>query len=176
MLEESGEGDSREFRFGTVQGVPMQSPAQWIKLVASILLVAAILLPLSRCAQEAPPKVAGPSQAAPSAPDHPKTYRYYYAWTDLHSTQPWGWLFLLVFFWPAAFLAHERFGRSDGAKNVLLWMEPPLALASGYAIYLRTFLRELWVGGYLAYVGLALILVASVGQLWVRVRSWRSKE
>jgi hypothetical protein len=156
----------------------MQSPFQWIKLAASILLVAAFLLPLSRCAREAPliETADGAVRAAPATPGQPKVYSYYYAWTDLHPTQPWGWLFLLVFFWPAAFLAHERFGRSDRAKRVFLWMEPPLALASGYAVYMRTFLRELWVGGYLAYIGLVLILLASVGQLWARVRAWRSKE
>jgi len=149
----------------------MQSPAQWIKLVASILLVMAFLLPLSRCAQEAPLKGDGAFRAAPPAADQPKAYRYYYSWTDLDSTQPWGWFFLLVFFWPAVFLAYERFGRGDGAKRVILWMEPALALACGYWLYLRTFLRELWVGGYMAYLGFALILVASVGQIWAQVRS-----
>jgi hypothetical protein len=149
----------------------MHSPAQWIKLVASLLLVVAFLLPISRCAQEAPRRGDGAFRAAAAAPGSPKVFRYYYAWTDIQSTQPWGWLFLLVFFWPAAFLAHERFGRSEAAKRVLLWMEPALAVACGYWLYLRTFLRDLWVGGYLAYLGLALILVASVAQIGAQARS-----
>ena len=143
----------------------MKPPAHWIKLAASMLLVVAFVLPLSRCAETPPPKGAGTPQAAQQRADSPKTYRYYYAWTDIESSQPWGWLFLLVFFWPLAFFGYEHFGRSAGAKRALLWVQPALALGSGYWLYLRTFLRELWFGGYIAYIALALILLASVVQL-----------
>lgn len=139
----------------------MRQAADWMKLLAALFLVVAFVLPLSRCAQESPPEAGLQAGAKALAPERPKVYHYYYAWADLEVGQPAGWLFLLVFFWPAAFLAFERFGRDGTAKRALLGLEPLLALGSGYWLYLRTFLRELWIGGYLAYLGFGLLLVAS---------------
>jgi hypothetical protein len=134
----------------------------WLRVAASLLLVAAFFVPLSRCAQAAPPLSPGVAPGPVARPDAPETYRYYYAWTDLDRDPPWAWLFLGVFFWPPLLLGIHRFGKSATLKRALLWTEPLLALGSGYWLYLRTFLREIWIGGYLAYAGLILLLAASV--------------
>jgi len=100
----------------------------------------------------APLKTGPAGEVTQQAPQHPKTYRYYYAWSDLEGTQP-GLALSPGLLLALGFLAYERFGVSVQAKRVLGWLEPALALACGYWIYLRTFLRELWIGGYLAFLG-----------------------
>jgi hypothetical protein len=65
-----------------------------------------------------------------------------------------------VFLWPLPFLACEILARS---RAVPLWVSAiqiPLGAGSITLVYYRTFLHELWIGGYLAYIGLGASLLA----------------
>lgn len=119
--------------------------------VAALALLVALFLPLSRCSD---------SSSAP----HP-TYRYFYAWTDFEADSAGSWLIFLVFLWPLPFLAHECTRRG---RPVPLWVQAvqlPLAAGAVTLLYYRTFLDELWVGGYLAYAGLGSLAAALLAEI-----------
>lgn len=123
------------------------------RLAAAALLLVAFLFPLARCSQQDPraPKV------------DPPAYTYYYAWSDFDAGSVWSWAILLAFFWPVPILLFERLrgsARPPGAAFLLL--QALLALLAGYAVFRETVLKELWIGGYLAYTGLGLYLLASL--------------
>jgi hypothetical protein len=124
------------------------------RLAAGILLVA-LFLPLSRCSEQ-------PSEEEPSAPT---TYRYYYAWTDFRAAEISSWLLFLAFLWPLPFLAYEAFARGTVARIWLSAIQLPLGAGAITLIYYRTFLHQLWVGGYLAYIALGAYLLALAAEI-----------
>jgi hypothetical protein len=126
-----------------------------IRRLAAALLLVALFLPLSRCSEQPPGDTPGGDAAAGgAAPSAPTTSRYYYAWTDFDALEPWSWLIFLAFLWPLPFLAHEALARGKAARIWVNAIQIPLGAGSITLVYYRTFLHELWIGGYLAYIAL----------------------
>ncbi len=126
-----------------------------IRRLAAALLLVALFLPLSRCSEQ-------PTDGAAAAPT---TYKYYYAWTDFDASEPWSWLIFVAFLWPLPFLAREAFARG---KAVPVWVKAiqiPFGAGSITLVYYRTFLHQLWVGGYLAYIALGAYLLALAAEV-----------
>ena len=124
-----------------------------------MLLLVALFLPLSRCSH---------SRDDAADPGAPRQYTYSYAWTDFDASSAGSWLIFLAFLWPVAFVAREL----APARQTPAWLAAvQLALAAGAAllIYYRTFLDELWVGGYLAYIALGCYSAALVVEIGVRI-------
>ena len=150
-----------------------------VRRLSALMLLAALFLPLSRCSDQTgvgtpeagAADAAGPVQAqvqAPvqaQAPGSAASYTYYYAWTDFDASEPWSWLIFVVFLWPLPFLAREILARG---RAVPLWVSAiqiPLGAGSITLVYYRTFLNELWIGGYLAYIGLGAYSLALAAEI-----------
>jgi hypothetical protein len=136
-----------------------------IRRIAAILLLVALFLPLSRCSEQRSAEQTDVVQAGAENAAASQTYRYYYAWTDFDVLSPASWLVFVAFLWPLPFLACEIAAKKREAR--IWWSAAQLLLAGGAItlIYYRTFLNELWVGGYLAYFslgGYSLALVAEI--------------
>jgi hypothetical protein len=158
-----------------------------IRRVAALALLVALFLPLSRCSDSTaaakpvlPAETAGAALTAETAetaqagqpPAQPATYKYFYAWTDFKVDSAGSWLIFLVFLWPLPFLAHEWTRRG---KPVPLWVlaaQLPLAAGAVTLLYYRTFLEELWVGGYLAYAALGSLAAALLAEIALRAAHW----
>jgi hypothetical protein len=77
---------------------------------------------------------------------------------------------LLIFAWPVALVLYELI---SGRPASFIWLRATQALlfaGSLYVLYVRTFLYELWYGGYIAYVALSACLLASLSELVLLVR------
>jgi drug/metabolite transporter (DMT)-like permease len=126
------------------------------RLAAAALLLIAFLFPLARCSQQDP--------RAPRV--EPPVYKYYYAWTDFDAGSFWSWALLLAFFWPVPVLLLEHFHRKEKPPGPAFpLLQPLLALLAGYAVFRETVVKELWIGGYLAYAGLGVYFLASLAPL-----------
>jgi hypothetical protein len=129
---------------------------------ATVLLLAALVLPLSRCSE----------QRNGDSADHGEgssAYTYYYAWSDFDPLSPGSWLILAIFAWPVALVLFEVVSRRPAS----IWLPAVQVLlfaGSLYVLYVRTFLYELWYGGYMAYAALSVCLLASLGELVLAVR------
>ncbi len=133
----------------------MEFARRWqgpVRLIAAALLLVAFLFPLARCSQQDP---RGPRVESP-------TYKYYYAWTDFDARSFWCWAILLVFFWPVPILLYEHLRGRGSPGPLVLALQPLLALLAGYTVFHETVVKELWIGGYLAYSALGLYFVASL--------------
>ena len=146
-----------------------------VRRLSALILLAALFLPLSRCSDQTgvgtpeagAADAAGPVQAPvqAQAPGSAASYTYYYAWTDFDASEPWSWLIFVVFLWPLPFLAREILARG---RAVPVWMSAiqiPLGAGSITLVYYRTFLNELWIGGYLAYIGLGAYSLALAAEI-----------
>jgi len=139
-----------------------------VRRLSALILLAALFLPLSRCSDQTgvgtpeagAADAAGPVQAPVQAPGSAASYTYYYAWTDFDASEPWSWLIFVVFLWPLPFLAHELLARGRAVPPWLSAIQLPLGAGSITLVYYRTFLHELWIGGYLAYIGLGAFSLA----------------
>jgi hypothetical protein len=124
---------------------------------ATVLLLVALVLPLARCSGQASGEPADPEQG-------PRAYTYYYAWSDFDPLSPGSWLVLAIFAWPAALVLYEVISRRPGS----IWLRAAQVLlfaGSIYVLHIRTFLYELWYGGYIAYIALSACLLASLAEL-----------
>jgi hypothetical protein len=146
-----------------------------VRRLSAALLLVALFLPLSRCSEQPTGNTPGgdaeaggdaaAGAAAPNAgpserPTTPTAYRYYYAWTSFSAAEPWSWLIFVAFLWPLPFLAHEALARGKAARVWVSAAQLPLGAGAITLIYYRTFLHQLWVGGYLAYIALGAYLLA----------------
>ncbi len=131
------------------------------KIAAIILLLMAFALPLSRCSSDSDSN---------SSVESSKNYTYEYAWSDFNYMDISSWLILIVFFWPIPFVILEIVSKKEYCGILILSIEIILALGSIYMIYLRTFLDELWYGGYLSYASLAIILIVTAIELIRSIR------
>ena len=149
---------------GTVKACRM------VRRLSALILLVALFLPLSRCSEQtggSAPLPAGAADAAGPAqtPGSAASYKYYYAWTNFDASEPWSWLIFVVFLWPLPFLAWEVLAKG---RPVLLWVSAiqiPLGAGSITLVYYRTFLHELWIGGYLAYIGLGAYVLALAAEI-----------
>ena len=150
------EGPNAEARY--VEG--SMKACRLVRRLSAALLLVALFLPLSRCSEQptgnTPGGDAEAGSATPSAgpSETPTTYRYYYAWTDFRVSEISSWLLFLAFLWPLPFLAHEALARGKAARIWVSAAQLPLEAGAITLIYYRTFLHQLWVGGYLAYIAL----------------------
>jgi hypothetical protein len=154
---------------------------QAIRRLAALVLLVALFLPLSRCsdsssAAKPSPRVDAAETAEAAQPGQPpapaRAYRYFYAWTDFKVDSAGSWLIFLVFLWPLPFLAFEWTRRGG---PVPLWVQAvqlPLAAGAGAILYYRTFLDELWVGGYLGYAALGCFAAAVLAEIVVQAARW----
>ena len=126
-----------------------------VRRLAAALLLAALFLPLSRCSDQ-------PTGDAAVAPT---TYEYYYAWTGFRASEISSWLLFLAFLWPLPFLAHEALARGGAARIWVSAAQLPLGAGAIALIYYRTFLHQLWIGGYLAYIALGAYLLALAAEV-----------
>ena len=150
-----------------------------VRRLSALILLAALFLPLSRCSEQTgggtpeagAADAAGPAQTQEQAqtqaqaPKIAASYKYYYAWTDFDASEPWSWLIFVVFLWPLPFLAHELLTRGRAVPPWVSAIQLPLGAGSITLMYYRTFLHELWIGGYLAYIGLGAYLLALAAEI-----------
>jgi hypothetical protein len=130
---------------------------------ATVLLLVALVLPLARCSGQRNGERADPGQG-------PSAYTYYYAWSDFDPLSPGSWLMLAIFAWPVALVVYQVITR----RSTAVWlpaMQVLLFAGSLYVLYVRTFLYELWYGGYIAYTALSVCLLTSLGELVLAVRT-----
>jgi len=132
---------------------------------ATVLLLVALVLPLARCSGQH----SRPGESADSG-QGPPAYTYYYAWSDFDPLSPGSWLVVMIFVWPVALVLYEVISRRPAS----IWLRTTQVLlftGSLYVLYIRTFLYELWYGGYIAYAALSACLLASIAELVLIVRS-----
>ena len=136
----------------------------WVKRVSALLLFVALFFPLSRCqdASTVHYDVNAPADQQPQTPPSEMKYDYHYAWSNFDAAEPGDYVALLVFLWPIPVLLLELFARRRWLVLTLLWLQPVLCLGAGYVLYMRTFLEQLWTGGYMAFAALAAYLFASL--------------
>jgi hypothetical protein len=120
------------------------------------------MLPLARCS--------GQRNGESADPEQPPAYTYYYAWSDFDVLSPGSWLVFLIFAWPVALLLFELISRRPASFIWLRATQILLTVVSMYVLYLRTFLYELWYGGYIAYAAFSIYVLASLGELVLLVR------
>lgn len=128
-----------------------------------MLLLVALVLPLARCSGQRHGESAEPAQGSSG-------YTYYYAWSDFDPLSPGSWLMLAIFAWPVALVLYQAISRRPAS----VWLPSAqvcLSAGSLYVLYIRTFLYELWYGGYVAYAGLSVCLLTSLGELVLAVRT-----
>jgi hypothetical protein len=130
---------------------------------ATVLLLVALVLPLARCSGQRHGERADPGPGASG-------YTYYYAWSSFDPLSPGSWLILAIFAWPVALVLYQAVSRRP-ASVWLPSVQVLLFAGSLYVLYIRTFLYELWYGGYIAYTALSVCLLASVGELVLAVRT-----
>jgi hypothetical protein len=139
---------------------------RWARRAAAVLLLAAMFLPLSRCAHQADPA---------DSPGAASRYTYTWAWTDFDAGSAGSWLIFLAFLWPVPFVIREMLpGRRSPA-----WLSAVQLLPAAGAIllvYYRTFLDELWVGGYLAYVAVGCYAAALLVEIAVAIGQRASRK
>lgn len=136
----------------------------WTKRLSALLLLLALFFPLSRCQDSSTVRydVNAPADQQPPPPPGEVKYNYHYAWSSFDANEPGDYLALLVFLWPIPVLLLELFARRRWLLLTLLWLQPLLCLGAGYVLYMRTFLEQLWTGGYMAFAALAAYLFASL--------------
>jgi hypothetical protein len=137
---------------------------RWARRAAAVLLLAAMVLPLSRCSHQVDASNA-PDASDGSGSSRLSTTTYSYAWSDFDAGSPGSWLIFLAFLWPIPFVIREALpGRRSPAWLLAVQLLP--AAGAALLVFYRTFLDELWVGGYLAYIALgcyAATLLAGIG-------------
>jgi len=150
---------------------------QAIRRLAALALLVALFLPLSRCsdsssAAKPSPRVEAPETAEAAQPGQPpapaRAYKYFYAWTNFKAGSAGSWLIFLVFLWPLPFLAFEWTRRGGPLPLWVPAVQLPLAVGAATLLYYRTFLDELWVGGYLAYIALGSFAAALLAEIALR--------
>ncbi len=142
----------------------------YIKAASVVILLIAFTFPLSRCSSDSNSSSADSDGKNTQSDQNKSTYTYQYAWSDFNSKDASSWLILIVFFWPIPFIIYEI-----ASKNVYrcIWIpliQVLLSAGSIYMIYLRTFLDELWYGGYLSYIALSIFLLISIIEMIFTVR------
>jgi hypothetical protein len=128
-------------------------PARW-KLLAALLLVASAALPQYTCVTYRAPD-GGMWQTLPPGADSTRYERLvepHYAFEHWNPGLPEHWLTVLCFGWPLAVLGIRSRSRLPRVKAVLWWLEPLLAVGSGYLILVFSGFGQRAVG---AYLGLA---------------------
>jgi hypothetical protein len=140
--------------------------ARIVRYAAAALLLVALVLPLSRCAHDGK---TGSEEAESTADRGPQTYSYYYAWTDFDAGSVPSWLLMITFLWPAPIIIYELAARPKKAALPLCIAQVLLSAGGIFEIYYHTILRELWYGGYIAYVALSAYLLASTAELVARI-------
>jgi hypothetical protein len=145
-----------------------------IKLAAAAVLLACLALPEYTCSRFVGPDgqtvSAGPN-GVPVAPYREVVEKHYPL--ESFSAQDFGsWLILLAFVWPWPILVYwRRSARSQGSLRKLVhFAEPPLALGSGYLIWLASSMGTRAAGAYLALAANAAYLGAWVTALLKRRR------
>lgn len=131
-----------------------------IKLLSAVLLLVAMFLPLSRCSRSEP------------APKKEIVYEYTYSWSHFDYRDPSSTLPVIAFLWPLPIVLYDIFGKKQWLKTFLSWLEPLLAVGSGYLLYLRTMFGELLFGGYVAYIALSAYFLVSIIALFGRVYNY----
>jgi len=146
------------------------------KLLAALLLLAALVLPQSTCAGYRGPDGKFVTRVPADAP--PDSYRpaveRSYAYDEFRLRQPDTWLNVLVFLWPLPLLAITT-RRPSGRVKFAVWVaEPLLVIGSAYVIWRSaSILATPAVGAYLGLAAMALYLLAWLVELWGRVRARR---
>jgi len=129
-----------------------------------MLLLLALVLPLARCSRQ-------PNGESTNQGQEQSVYTYYYAWSDFDVHSPGSWLAGMIFAWPVGLLLFELISRRPASFIWLRAAQIILSVVSMYVLYLRTFLYELWYGGYIAYAAFSIYLLASLGELVLVVRT-----
>ena len=140
-----------------------------IRRVSAVLLLVALFLPLSRCSEQGTMNKEGAGSGDVLGAAAPESYRYYYAWTDFQALSIASWLVFIAFLWPLPFLAYEIASRPRAARLWSSVVQIPFAAGSIALIYFHTFLNELWVGGYLAYISLGAYSLALTAEIIIGI-------
>ncbi len=142
----------------------------YIKAASVVLLLIAFAFPLSRCSSDSNNSPANSDDKNIQLDQNKSTYTYEYAWSDFDPRDVSSWLILIVFFWPIPVVIYEIVSRKVYRRIWILLIQVLLAAGSIYMIYLRTFLNELWYGGYLSYIALSIFLASSVIEIIFTIR------
>lgn len=142
------------------------------KVFFAVLLVASAALPQYTCITYRAPD-GGMWRSIPEGADSTRYERVverHYAFDTFNPGRPESWLTVLCFGWPAAVLAIRARSRSTRLKAVSWWLEPLLAVGSGYLIALFSSFGLRAIGAYLGMAACAGLLVVWAVELTKRLR------
>jgi hypothetical protein len=147
-----------------------------IKRVAAILIMICFMLPLSRCNRNEiidDPRTASAEangRQEKRAPDPANEDRYAYQRISADNLDESA-ATLAAFFWPVIFLLLSlKTLKFRGAIAANLG-ELLLSAASAYMVFGITFFGDLRYGGYLAYFSIAAYFLATLAQIFLRIRA-----
>jgi hypothetical protein len=143
-----------------------------LKLIAAVLLLAALALPQYTCARFRAPDGGVWSQMpanADSSQYQPFTERHY-ALENFDPANVVMWLTILAFGWPLAVFGVRRRAGKGRVSAGLWWLEPLLAAGSGYFIFALSSLGTRAIGAYLGLGACLLYIGAWAVELRARFR------
>jgi len=144
------------------------------RLVGAIALAIAFFLPVSSCTgsltvNSASEKAIGFEAGPEVAADNERRYRYPYKMLSIDN--PMSPVIVLGYFWPAATSIYRKVRVSRKGLKITI-LEAVLCLLSIYVVLVLAFFETLEYGGYLAFGGAALCLLASSKNLFDETRRW----
>ena len=146
-------------------------PGQF-RLVGAMSLAIAFFLPVSSCSSSftgihESTQVAS-VDAEPDAVDGVDG-RYRYPFKMLALDNPKSPLIVLTYFWSAVALSYRKFSRNRAGRK-FTYLELFLCFLTIYMVSTLAFLERLEIGGYLAFFGIALYLVATSSLLMNEIK------
>ena len=149
----------------------MTNPSR-LKLIAAVLLIAAAALPQYTCVQYRAPDGALWQSIPPGADSsrYERVVERHYAFEEFAPGRPESWLTVIAFAWPVAVIAVRTRTRRPALNRVLWWLEPLLAVGSGYLILLFSSFGQRAIGSWTGVAACLLYLVAWALELTVRFR------
>jgi hypothetical protein len=144
-----------------------------LRHIATVLVLASLALPLSRCQRKVTPEPTGRSPAVSTDEAFRFEYVYAYDWFDLDEWE--GWLALFTFSWPALVLLVRRRSGSLSQSTAFNCIETILAIGGGYMVWGLSGFGERLVGAYIAFAGMATYLFASLKDLLMGLRRRHKK-
>lgn len=136
-----------------------------LKKIGAVLLLVSFFLPLSRCETTGsyPVNEEGYSE---EIPEELKEYDYFYAWEGMRDGEPLAIVLIpLAFLWPIIFLAARGRFKKPKINKGLLFLEPVVAGAGSYFVFMINFLNDLYIGFFVAMVAALLFFLGSVAEI-----------
>lgn len=152
--------------------------AAWLKLIGAFLLLACFALPMTSCTthENEAGKFVAVKPGEPIPPGvHSVTVRHYLLGAGSRVDDPWTWVELAFFIFPAAVVVHARKRPAARLTKIIWFLEPLLIAGVSLSIWLTSFLipRHLEIGTYVALVGVCLYSLGWIVEVYSGLRSWQ---